>query len=143
MFGKIIYDLELTETQPHWYEVRSPQFPDYFGEVTGSYVEEAKDRANSLLNAWAARQKENGRSIPDPGSGKFIIHQGGANSFERDVWWTKKEVQRVLKVSTSTIDRYVAKGILKKYKVCRRTLFRPLEVQSAIKHHNSILGSPS
>ncbi|WP_386695870.1 helix-turn-helix transcriptional regulator [Lonepinella sp. MS14435] len=52
---------------------------------------------------------------------------------EEDKYYTVKEITELLGVTRSTIDRYVKKGKLTRYKFGARTLFKANEIYSLIK----------
>lgn len=55
-----------------------------------------------------------------------------------DIFITRREASERLRVSLSTIDRYVAAGELERFKIGpRRTLFRLLDIEKLVRHDNS------
>ena len=51
---------------------------------------------------------------------------------KNDVFFTKQEVSKLLRVSIKTIDNYCDKGLLKPMGVGRRVLFRKTDVYNAV-----------
>jgi excisionase family DNA binding protein len=55
----------------------------------------------------------------------------------KDEYLTRKECAALLKVSTMTVHAWINKGILKHYKVGRRTLFKIAEIETLINNQSA------
>jgi excisionase family DNA binding protein len=71
-------------------------------------------------------------------SGVREIIKSKEQSTEDKENWTIDETADYLKVSKVTIHSYVRQGILKKYKIGAKTLFKKSEVLASIKAQKSI-----
>jgi DNA binding domain, excisionase family len=59
------------------------------------------------------------------------------NPTSEDKYLTRQEACQILRISLPTLDSYTKKGIIKKYRIGRRVLFKKTEIDSLFEEVNS------
>lgn len=136
------YHLVITETSINFYTVTSPDLPNFTADVTGSFRDEAIDRAQVELLKWVARAKERGIPLPPERKGGIGLFTVGMSPITGLALWSKDDVRRATTLSRATVDRLIQRGIFRRYKIGRRVLFRPDQVIAAIESTNCRSDSP-